>query len=458
MRDEITRSESDASGSRAGPAGRPGAKEVACFIVAALPAVYFLWTVYRYAWSVPYGDDFCVIMGFMNSFYNSSDVWGKIGSIFKQCAYYRVVFTRLVVLADVAVWGSIHFKHLALFGSLGVAAIVVVLYRCFYPPGYKLLIFVPVSYVLFQPQYWDSIYWATSVLQQVDVFAIAFCSLFFLAKPSRLHFVLSIALAICATYTHGNGMAVFVVGCLVLIHQRRFKDFGIWSVWMALSIAVYFYEYHVPPTGKLGNVLEFSPPIVVVKFLIAFLGAAFGDYSFVAAGLLLIVAVLVVKGRYKKNITLYSFMAFLLLTALMAALLRSKSGVGEAYSIRYMMSSALFIILAYLMVMESLKPKVGIILFPAVLVLSVLFNIYSYERNLPIMKEFRKALMIKTFLWKYTNLSSLPSPRPEMADRMMREALSRGYYRMPEFDEEVISWLDPSWKPFRDKPHRDGRL
>src|SRR5208282_3307673 len=191
------------------------------YLLAFLPVGIFFWTIFRYSINIPYWDDYD-ILDFVLKFLDLKNLKDKTALIFAQHNEHRIAFDRMVALIDYYLYGGINFKHLIFIGNISLIGLTLVLFRAFRIEKDKFLYFIPAIYLLFQPQYWETIFWAMASLANLYVLFFAFLSIYFATKPSQRNFFLAVFFAILATFTSGSGMFVFLVVSAVLIYQKRF--------------------------------------------------------------------------------------------------------------------------------------------------------------------------------------------------------------------------------------------
>jgi hypothetical protein len=155
------------------------------------------------------------------------------------------------------------------------------------------------------------------------------------------------------------------VGMLIFLVDRRYKRAVIWLAVSAACVAAYAYHYHVM---RPHNDIHHSVLSLMLRpfYVIAFIGnaAAFpiGGRYFpleiffaILLGVLLCIffAVMARRGYLRKNRLVSYCVLFLLLTAVGVAGLRSSLGVRQSLDSRYGIYSTLFLIFAWLIIVEE---------------------------------------------------------------------------------------------------------
>lgn len=141
---------------------------------------------------------------------------------------------------------------------------------------------------------------------------------------------------------------------------------------------------------------------------------------------------LIKKKYYDRNILLFSFLTFFILTALLATKLRFMVEVPGAS--RYQIQSALCILTSLIIIVDlyaaKMKTYIVIILtviFPLVFVLS------SYKANSPTVSGHKGRLAIGLWSWvTYGNSMTLTIwSEKEAAANVLRQSINRNMYKIP---------------------------
>lgn len=402
-----------------------------------LPIYIFYLTIFVFAVNIPYWDDYDAILGFINN-YLESNFKNKVTLILSQHNEHRIVFTRVITLLTYYLTNKINFKLLTFIGNISLIGLLLVLLKSFMFSKNKFLYFLPAIFLLFQPQYWGTIYFAMASLSNLYVLFFVFLSLYLLTKQSIKCFLFSLLSSIFATFTSGNGMLVFFVGLVPLIYQKRYKEIILWMLVGIGCVSFYFYGY-IKPSQHPGIVASiFATPAHTIIYYFSYLGLCLLDFSWKAAYLIpLFLGILfflhfiyLIKTKYyKKNIVITSFLLFLFLTGAVVSL--SRSGFEQGLPSRYKIVSVLFLILFYFSIMEIMPHKIINRIFPILLVFSFFFNLFSYHKNFDYIILQKKYLIEGLTLWRNKS-SGLSYPDKSRANLIMLNAISKKYYLPPE--------------------------
>ncbi|MBF0457965.1 MAG: hypothetical protein HQK99_08735 [Nitrospirae bacterium] len=413
------------------------------YSLAALAVGFYYLTVIRYGSNIPIADDFDAVLDFLNNFLEVSSIHDKIALIFSQHNEHRIVFTRLIVVAQYYLLNTVNFKVLIMIGNIGLIGILIVIFLSYNKRS--LIWFVPVVFILFEPQYFGAIFFAMGTIQNFYVLLFAFLSLYFLTRDGSLNFITAAVFAVMATFTSGNGILCFIAGALVLLIQKRFRFLAVWLSVMSLNIIIYLYGY-VPPADH-PNMLRtlLTQPGTAVIYFIVLLGTVvylpfkmdnaeiFSPALFIPIGMGVLLSVvfiyLTIKKYYLKNTAIYSFIVFILLSEVLTAAGRSGFGVANALSTRYAIMSVLLVIFAYIALIETIDGETIHRYFHLVLVAAISFNILAfyinYDKIITLHQSVEQGLI---YFQKYNR--GLVYPNQEKAGRILIRSINKGYYRL----------------------------
>jgi hypothetical protein len=404
-------------------------------VVACLPIYLFYLSIFTFAVNVPYWDDYDAILNFTNNFFGSS-LKDKVTLLFSQHNEHRIVFTRIITSASCYLTGKINFKFLIVVGNISLIGLIILFFKSAAFAKRKFIYFIPSIFLLFQPQYWGDIYFATPALSNLYVLFFAFASLYLLQKEPLKYFIFSLLLALLATFTNGNGMIVFFSGLPALICQKRYGKIIAWAFFGAGCILLYLYGYLKPSHHPSITNSILLHPTHTISYLFNLLGLCFSNGGLICAKPYYSVALLcgilfslyfihLIRIKfYKRNIAIFSFLLFLFITSCIMAL--SRSGFDSLPS-RYKIISTLILVLSYLSFMEIAPESRIQRLFPVLLTWSILFNLISYRNNFDCIFLQKKYLMDGLALWEKKSYG-LSYPDGGRANSIISAAIGKGRY------------------------------
>jgi len=388
--------------------------------------------------NAPCWDDYDSIVNLFNVFVTADSFSEKISLILHQHNEHRLGFVRLISLLVLYLKGSLNFAFLCYIGNAALIFIVFFLFRAFKMVGrYKLLLFSPILFFLFQPQYFDTLLWPTVLLSNFYVILFVLLALILLCRKNIFSFFVACILACVATYTQGNGFLVLPVGLIVLLMGGDRKKSLIWLSISALILISYFSGYMKLP--EQPNVLDaFMNLKSAVLFGFCFIGSAAGFsfyYPSLIFGVFIVLYFLYLTGikYFKNNPIIYFLFLFLLLSAGINTLFRSWQGVEYILSQpRYKFIAVLFLIVMYLSLCEIMqkKRKEKYVAFIGLLVASGFFLVSSYGYT-PAVFKISETLRRGLLTW-YVNGSGLYYPDPVKANMILNKASNNKLFQISE--------------------------
>lgn len=413
--------------------------------VVVLPILAYFAFFFAFTLNVPYWDDYAV-MAFVINFTNPE--WsGKTALFFSQHNEHRIVTLRTLALGFRALALEINWTVVSFLGNLGLLGIVLLLWKWAGrtsdggPPLLRSLAFVPVVFILFQPQHHELMLWAMCGFTNVGAAFFAFLSFSFLTRPEgtgiRTAPALPAALgfALLSVFTNGNGLFVLPIGAALLLAAKKSRRFAVWLGASALTAGFYFLGYARNPAHPEIAPFLAGHPIEVAKYFLSALGSSadFGvlrPFAAIAAGaaILAVFAMLAWKRIDRKEPFLASSILFVLLSVAGQALTRAPYGVVQSLESRYKFLSALAAALAYFGWLKLGRPRKRSVL--AAIAISCVFGAAAFLVNAPQARETRAARLANLVEWNRGEAALLYA-NAEHADAIMRLAVRRKIFRPP---------------------------
>ncbi|AQG81589.1 hypothetical protein [Spirosoma montaniterrae] len=416
-------------------------------LLLAIPAGWYTLTVFQNAYNFPYEDDFNSALSFVSAFVFIETSFAKrVDLLFSQYNEHRIVFDRLVFLADYYLFGVLNFRRLTLVGNLSIVLLAVLFLKTAFrrhPWPKRLFFFIPVAYSLFLFQYWELTTWSMAALQNLYVIAFAFSSLYCLVRPGQTWFILACSMAVLATFTSGNGMFCFAAGIPLLLLLKQYRKVTIWTALGAMVIILYFQQYYRPPYHP--NIADslLNHPGRAIQYFFSLIGAFFPNRPTISL-LFGIASVLITAGavaylfytrRLLNYLPLVGLLLFLYLTSLSLTAGRSGFGVQQAFSTRYGIITVMLFVGQVVLVIEAithrlLQTSVTVAYGLFAMLLFVSGTNVHHRRNI----EARAAQLRQTAAQYRANPNSvqLPWGDPVQAKAIFDDAIKRGIYRVEE--------------------------
>jgi len=446
-----------------GPSAKPLGITVPLLFVA-LPAILFYWILLRNVSTIPYYDDYITLLQFMNQLIPLRSVSARIMYFLAaQSNEYKLFFDHAIACLQYALIGHLEFRSLALIGDAFVLLLVLLLWKMFLPHHHslaeRLAWFVPISWLLFQLSYWESLNWPMASLQNTPILFFSFATIYLLVKGSRPAFSGALVFFVLAIATSGNGFLLIPVGLLILFLNRSYLRIVLWLAATAGSIAAYAYRFNINSSQVKQHHSIFSTfhplaPAYVIAFIGSAAGFPFKLVSLVLGTLLCLFFIWMARRGYIRRNPLVSWcVLFLLLTAIGVAGLRSEFGLAQAMSSRYTVYSALFLAFAWFAIVEEFLqhkrvPFLNNNLYLAVVALSILFSLsMDFYGYLEISSRTQHLQQAMAAYQHPTSSQPITGPSPHLINRnpdpltdefnllarpILAESIRLGVYRPPQ--------------------------
>jgi hypothetical protein len=334
-------------------------------LVAAFPAVLFYAILFRNALNLPILDDYDALLNFLNQISQLNTMSAKAAYFLaSQHGEYKLFLTHAITWSIFALCGHIDFRILFAIGDGFVLLLAILLWKMFLPncrdTATRVAYFIPVTCLLFQLQYWETLNWAMTGIQNIGVLVFSLGTIYLLVRGHRSAFYFALASLILAVSSSGNGLIVIPLGVLILALERRYLRIASWVIVSAGCIGAYAYRYSTVASAHTDahrsvflTILRMNP-----AYAIAFIGSAgsvpFKMGSFVLGVLLCVFCVWMVRRGYLRKNPLVSYcVLFLLLTAIGVAGIRSDFGIEQATTSRYTIYSTLLLVFAWFAIVEE---------------------------------------------------------------------------------------------------------
>jgi hypothetical protein len=422
------------------------AKFISPFYFSALIAITlvigcYFFILYQYSVNIPFWDDYSHLKVIVDIIDSNSFI-EKIKLLFSLHNEHRIVFARLITLADLILTREVNFFTLIILGNLSLLGIAEVLFLNFSRGRsqdfrWRTIYFLPAILLIFNLSYFEASLWALAALSSLAVIFLSFLCIFILVRSleCRSWWIWpAFFLGVLATFTQGNGLLVLYVGIFLLILQNKFTTSIYWAIGTAITSLLYFYHY---------KSLDFSPNEIgissafgaVLNYLILFLGSWSNIPFIVGIFSLGLFIWLILAGLYRKNIALFGFLTFIFLSALAVASSRYELGIDQALSSRYKIYSLLFFAIIYLSIFEFLeKPWIAKFLrkFPIFLAMLLGINVYITAEACDAMKARKLMLTDGLIAWQQQG-KGLTHWDKNIANKIIYKAIQQKIYHPPKF-------------------------
>ncbi|UFH54391.1 hypothetical protein [Spirosoma sp. KNUC1025] len=438
-------------------------------VLVAIPVLCFGLLLFTYIVDVPWMDDIEAFLSFIIGYLDAPTVGEKVHWLLLPNNEHRILTGKLITLLLYNLTGTVNFRWLIFAAFAFLLGLLIVFYRVFRSTNLPLLAFVPVPFLLLQPQYYLTTTWAITGLQHQVVVAMVVAVLYWLANGGRNRFIAGLSLQVLASFSMSNGLFGWVAGAVVLAMQRQWIRLGIWLVVGVATILLYFHGFQNAQGNGSSVTFFLEHPHLIFFGFFTFTGGLFDflpESSILIrsilptlAGLILIPSMLwllwrmnepIFRGRIKTNVVpsqemsalwqrRYFFTgcyAFLMVNAVIVAFLRPRFGYAVMLISNYMIYPALLVVLLYLNVIsEQYKnPRAWKRwLRLGVSMAMVVWGLW-YVIRLPKIAYRTQQLLTSAYNQKHNGTGLGPnwgSPFIDLARRSLSESLKRGIYQYP---------------------------
>lgn len=444
-------------------------------VLVAVPIVCYVVLVFAYAVNVPWVDDMDAFLSFILGYTDATTFAEKVNWLLRPNNEHRILSAKLITVMMNGLTGEVNFRWLILIAFGFLFGTFTLLYRVFRSIRLSLLLFAPVCFIFWQPQYYLTSLWALTGLQHEVVVFLTLSSLYLLSGRGQYRFGVAMALQILASLSMSNGLFGWVAGAVVLALARHWRRLGLWVGIGIATILFYFHDF--PNSQGNGSSVSFfleSPHIVFAAFF-TFIG---GVLDFVPVNDILLRSILptlfgvvlvptVIWFLWRMNWTPFSghgffdsslqrrrlfftgCYTFLFINAAVVAFLRPRFGYGVMLVSNYMIYPALLTALVYLNGVSEFRPRLTLRRWIRTgFVLGVIVWLVSYGLHWRQIALRKQTLLTYSFNQKHNDIGLGPywgSPFADVVRRVMRETVRRGMYHYPDgYFTPYESLLKPS--------------
>ena len=178
----------------------------------ATPIICFSLLLVAYAVDVPWMDDIDAFLSFIVGYIDAPTIGDKFDWLLRPNNEHRILTAKLITVLMYKLTGSVNFRWLAFAAFAFLIGILYLFYRVFRSIKLPLLAFVPVAFVLVQPQHYLTSMWAITGLQHLVAISGTFVAIYGLSDGRRNRFFLAMGLQVLASLSMSNGLFGWVAG------------------------------------------------------------------------------------------------------------------------------------------------------------------------------------------------------------------------------------------------------
>lgn len=411
-----------------------------------------------YFWvDVPFRDDIGAVLKSLNEFGDATNWSDALRALTQQHDERRIIVSRLFALLSYNLTGTVNFYYLRLVGIGVLVGIAWLTWRVGKHTSAPVITLLPLSYLIFQQQYYEGFFYAIVPTQYFMVIALAMLTFYWLFWGNQSHSYLALLCGAMALASDTVGIFVLAIAGVVLLVRRQVYMFLVWSGCSVLLGFLYFHRFNIPAyrPSVLPNLIDY-PHLVLADFL-AMLGGFFDpgdDFPLVLRGCCTIGLGLPIAlywvwktwrvlDSWKNHQTFPSrvfgfnicVMIFLSLTAAAFAVARASEGFEAVLLSRYKLTSTLVLVITYLSVVEESAPQHYPKLGYLMLLVALAVWAHSYFYHTVRIANHRKDLLADAYSWP--NLRLIPSSpvylsMRTLVDSVLVQSQANGLYRFPQ--------------------------
>ncbi|GAB3948275.1 hypothetical protein GCM10028805_22260 [Spirosoma harenae] len=387
-------------------------------VLIAVPVICFSLLLFVYMVDVPWVDDIEAFLGFILGYLDAQTTNEKIYWLLKPNNEHRILVGKLITLVFYNLTGTVNFRWLILTAFLFLLGLLSIFYLIFRSTNLPLLAFVPVPFLLLQPQYYLTTTWAITSLQHQVVLAMIVTVLYLLANGDRNRFAIGTGLQVLTSFSMSNGLFGWVAGAVILVQQRNWGRLAIWLGLGVTTILLYFHDFKNAQGNDSSITFFLEHPHLVFLGFFTFTG---GLFDFLPEGSILLRSVLPTLAGF----VLIPFMLWLLWT-MNISLFRGYSSTNANYNRevsslwkrRYFFTGCYTFLMVNAVIVAFLRPRFGYavmlisnyMIYPALLVILLYLNVLSEEYKITriVDRWIRVGISVSLIVWGTWYIVRLP--------------------------------------------------
>ncbi len=211
---------------------------VVCIILFGAYMVYF-------STGLPQSDDFSMMFVFLDRWGESNSFYEKYLLLTEQFLEHRMIAMKLTVLTIKGLFGRMNIDAVNFVGVTLWFGIIYLLFRAFRHTRLPAIAFAPVIFFAVNPGYgFDGLFWAATWMAFPWAIFLCLISFYFLTfHENKRCLIVAWIFAMLTLFSHGNGISAFVIGLLILVGQKKWRESLAWGLASALGYFLFFFNY-----------------------------------------------------------------------------------------------------------------------------------------------------------------------------------------------------------------------
>jgi hypothetical protein len=333
--------------------------------------------------NVAYVDDVDSTMMLLLRLHEGGTWREMLGWLFELSNEHRMVVSRFLYMVSYGLTGTVDFTFFGVIGNLFLCVLCWLLVRTAGTTERKWIMALLLAGLMFQLQHFENFFWAGSSMDHLQVPLLAGVAIILLAHGPWKTLLLAGVFAALGMFTLAHGVAVWPVGALMLVVERRWRHLAVWAALGAVAGAVYFSGFQFNPEHHIGDfsaagwarlkVRASSGKCAPLAMRHGALALAFG------IALLVLLGWQIISGGLKRERTALGLALWAVLALALIAFGRANLGGGLAVSRYYVLSGLAWALVVFASV--SRRPsrltfqRTLLWLVPALVVFNVIANL-----------------------------------------------------------------------------------
>jgi hypothetical protein len=437
-----------------------------------LPILYFYWIIDIHIVDIPYIDDYDLLQSIYD-LTRDSNLLSKIKALFLQVNQHRFAYERIVMWLILKINGAENIRQQIIAGNFFLLGVLFVFYKVLKNEGISWYYLIPISFLYFNLVYYENAHWGIASIQNTSIIFFALLSLYKIGSERRSDWWIALGSAVLLTFISGNGILIWIIGALMLLLKKRYRNLAIWGGTAALVLLFYFlFDYHfINASGDS----PFKHPIYNLSFFLLFLGNIllldephpmnFAHHPDLVACVILggcisivffvwALRTLLITGINRTTSVISGGFLFVMGTAAMLVFSRPITMYATLsdglLSRRYMIFGMLVVVVTYMAIIVMLKKQRKFLITTGVLslIISVAINFSSYFMHVSKLRNQYEVLSLDSFYWKNYGMMMSFGDRfgeklfwnhPTRMTTLIDNLAKSGIYSLPNTTYPVVS-------------------
>jgi hypothetical protein len=406
-----------------------------------IPIGFVAWRVQLSLRDIVFWDEFDAVLSFIVRLYERtgwSDVLQLATSWHNE---HRPLTSRLLYTLVYALTGKVNFILIGIIGNLYLLMGCVLLVLAMKTGMRRLQMGVILAWSVFQLQQHENFFWSGSSIDHFHVVMLGIAAMICLRQPDWVGFFGAVLFSFLSVFTLAHGLMILPVVSLMLMVERRWREWVIWLLWGTLLGLFFVHDFEFRPQhGALETIGS------ILRYWLQLLGASPGFMfkpvaEWFGFGLLVWVGVWLARGGLRREPLVASIVLFLAGAMLLIAFGRAGLNGGVLGSRYVILSSVIWALMLFTVLQKGRDSTAAPSLFVWITLGLMIFNVAANLRHVGWGLKFaqsREATIVHYRLTGSFRESAFPlHPLAQNAESIYWKAKRRGIYKFPRLCQQV---------------------